>query len=883
MSSDKTIYAYPIDTPAFTREYLDYDIPDFRRMIRNCVPISVGRHENGETILRIGDQEISQADVLSRSLTPALAAGFKFLCHNAVDVHNAAMRMVGENTDCRNVIWQLTDTYSLWDVGLLEQRLVWAIEGRAVDFPDVPRLLGLYHISSNQPSHEALADIFLGQFTRLVENLPILKNDVAGSMIFANPPPESQYIEPPERILARQFHYKERLHLFIHLIRGWQQYGPACIGLDVQGAIAAGYLTRKQHRFTAQSHQLQYASNEIRRRIIRNNDLRTWYPDNAVHSNTDGAPRYSTNTSVKLVELWDRLSSVRQNESDANRREQNQARVRHERSYPLSRTGRHASLDPNHWDDSIPAIGPLRDWADYHVACRIAHHWGQENRTIPYVSVPYFKSDIIGFVKRQVNVRPLFEAEAGRIFLQLRIRNFDILCYLHATASMYDSLFKYGGVLEPEGPLRDLIAAAKGVRAADAVFPFPMVPRNDEPLERNIAGRRVCICADNMVSVGNATFMPAETWNNPSLFRIYDFFGTTRRLRDCFLAAALRFLVPRRSSTRERRPSWNRSNNVAPSLSLNDSIGRYVQEHEASLPNWLRENDLYLRLSEAIVHDHIRGYSIQATYQDLCHRFPQLNSHFDSEEQRDRWIKEYIMFLALKSSYHWKYVNEFLFTLLPKCGIDPYPVWEGDRDDPDYLPDLREAALLVDGRIVYASTEMDDTDDPLLQRAGWRATIRNAIRGDDEEAHQEVWNNYVLNFCREPLLTRNISTESGGKDAYEFFFRTNATSTTGKPGRPIFELEKPYLDWQELADDIRRAVAYELIRQGAEVIAVAGDSFVVEVENDRQDLYGERFSIMVKSAVEAIMGVTCGHYGNFVETLFSSVWPRPSNDEEIIE
>ncbi len=867
MNSNDAIFACPIDTPAFSREYLNEDIPDFRRMICDGIPISVDRRGDGETTLRIGDQEIFQADALNRLLAQCHAAKLKFVCHNAVEVHRTAIRMACEHDDCRNAVWRLTDTYSLWDIGLFEQRLRWATEGRAAEFSDMP-------------PHEALIGFFLNQFNRLVANLQILKNDAVGSMIFADPPPESPYIEPPERILARRFHYKERLHLFIHMIRGWKQYGPGGIGLDVQGAITADYLSRKQHRFTAQSRQLQNAKDEIRRRITGDDleDFRNLFQLNTTSHEPDGSPRYKPTASARLVELWDRLSSVRHNESDANRREQNQARVRHERSYPLSRTARHVSLDPNHWDDSIPTTGPLRNWADYHAACKIAHHCGQESRTIPYVSMPYFKSDIIDFAKRQVGARPLFEAGTGRIFLQLRIQNFDILCYLHATASMYDSLYRYGGVLEAEGPLRALIAA-KNERTGDMVFPPPEVPRNDEPLERNVAGRRVCICADNITSVGNATFIPAETWNNPSLFQSYEFFGATRRQRDYFLAAALRFLVPRRLSARERRPSWSRSKKTVPIRQTRDSLEQYVQENEASLPNWLRENELYLRLSEAIVHDHIRGYSIQATYQDLRHRFPQLNSHFDSEEQRDRWIKERIGFLAMKSSYHWKYVNEFLFTLLPKCGIDPYPVWEGDRDDPDYSPDLCQAALLVDGRIVYASTERDDTDDPLLQRAGWRATIRNTIRGDDEEDHQEIWNDYVLNFCSEPLLARNISTERGSEDAHDFFFRTNATSTTGKPGRPIFELEKPYLDWQDLADDIRRVVAYELIRQGAEVIAVAGDSFVVEAESDRQDLYGERFSIMVKSAVEAIMGVTCGHYGNFVETHFMPVWPRPSNDE----
>lgn len=48
MSRD-TIYAFPIDTPAFSRGYLDYEIPDFRAVIRLCGSDGSLRFRHGDT------------------------------------------------------------------------------------------------------------------------------------------------------------------------------------------------------------------------------------------------------------------------------------------------------------------------------------------------------------------------------------------------------------------------------------------------------------------------------------------------------------------------------------------------------------------------------------------------------------------------------------------------------------------------------------------------------------------------------------------------------------------------------------------------------------------------------------------------------------------
>lgn len=290
MNSDKTIHAFPIDTPAFSQEYLDYEIPDFRAVIRQSIPISILPNED-RTDFQIGDQNITAPDIFHRSVNVALTARMKFVCYDSVSFHQAILRFMGDDSNFRNTVWRLTDDHALWDVGLLEQRIAWAIEGRAIDYPTLDSLFSQYQVAL---SHEGLVDLLLAQFNRLIAELPILKNDVVGRMIFANAPPESPYIDSPERILARRFHYKERLPLFIHLIKGWQKYGPACIGLDVQGTIAAYYLSQKNLRFTRESQRLSGRKDEKRRRITRDDELRSWYEGDANGVQSDGSPRYSS-------------------------------------------------------------------------------------------------------------------------------------------------------------------------------------------------------------------------------------------------------------------------------------------------------------------------------------------------------------------------------------------------------------------------------------------------------------------------------------------------------------------------------------------------------------------------------------------------------------
>ena len=304
MSDNDTIFACPLHTPAFSRKYLDYDIPDFREVIRNALPITSTRGDDCVKIYVNDDATpVPTPAFLYSSLNAILNEGvIKFVCYDAVNLHKATLQFIGDNRKFVDTVWRLTDTHSLWDVGLLEQRLVWALEGRAIDFPMLSELLEQYAILDNGSA--SLVGLLLAQFNRLVAELPALKNDVVGSMIFAESQPESPNIDPPDRILARPFHYKERLHVFIHFVDGWAEYGPACVGLDVQGKIAAKYLSEQTCNLTNDAARLRNRKDEIwSQKIRKTKKLAGCYSDQGESSN-DGTPLYSEEASEKLLKIW---------------------------------------------------------------------------------------------------------------------------------------------------------------------------------------------------------------------------------------------------------------------------------------------------------------------------------------------------------------------------------------------------------------------------------------------------------------------------------------------------------------------------------------------------------------------------------------------------
>lgn len=61
---------------AFSTNYLDYEIPDFRGIIRRSVPVSV-RYEDGAVIFQIGDKKITQPTDLKKSIEMVLIWGAK--------------------------------------------------------------------------------------------------------------------------------------------------------------------------------------------------------------------------------------------------------------------------------------------------------------------------------------------------------------------------------------------------------------------------------------------------------------------------------------------------------------------------------------------------------------------------------------------------------------------------------------------------------------------------------------------------------------------------------------------------------------------------------------------------------------------------------------
>ena len=381
---------------AFSTNYLEYEIPDFRVVVEAAVPVLVFQDKllaaaEGNTV------RLLDAQLLSALIGNILSRAGNLLCNNTVAFHCIALEMAGDNTDLRDMVWRLTDIYSLWDVPLLEQRLIWATEGRATDRLDFEELLTKYQVPKTTSSLDGLHEIFQSQFTRLVEGLPFLKNDIAGRRVFREHEYDSPYIPAPRRVLARDnIHFKERLHIFLPLIEGWQKYGPACIGLEVQAAIV-GYYQQANRYNTASEAKSLYHRKKVELRDGLKGLPKCYVSFKQFHE--DGSPVYTEDAGKELNKRWrattrhqkptkppeatknDANGSIRSESSktvpDFLRKTRKLLRLderfsQRERSFPCQQDGQ-LSLNPTHWSEILPPSGPLRCWADYHAASQAEH------------------------------------------------------------------------------------------------------------------------------------------------------------------------------------------------------------------------------------------------------------------------------------------------------------------------------------------------------------------------------------------------------------------------------------------------------------------------------------------------------------------------------
>ena len=139
---------------------------DFDTIIDLCVPLIVD--EQGK--INVGDSgEVRSVDLAY--FKEATEAGKHFICFDAVDVHRKLLAAAKASKKKRKVVWSLSNGYLLWDVGLLEQRIVWATEGKAIPFPEIFPLIQKYEVSAKD-QYECLRQLLRQQFRFLVKNMP---------------------------------------------------------------------------------------------------------------------------------------------------------------------------------------------------------------------------------------------------------------------------------------------------------------------------------------------------------------------------------------------------------------------------------------------------------------------------------------------------------------------------------------------------------------------------------------------------------------------------------------------------------------------------------------------------------------------------------------
>lgn len=307
---------YILDNPAFSKRHMSYEIPDYRQIIDRTATIIIDESGSAE-VNDAGKTRSLTGEKLFAFLTESLRSERKFVCYGAADLHKKLLE-TAPSADFQKVVWDVSASFSLWDIGLLEQRIVWAVEGRAVPFPEVTALIDKYKVPASD-QHQCLRELLRRQFTFLVESLPYLKNDIVGRRIFREHEFDSSYIDSVSRVYARRnVHFKERIWSFLGLIDGWKKYGPAAVGIDVQGAIVAKHLSQTPLPIVSDPACFADRQANVAQKIKRNQKLASCYPESkpATDPNT-GWPQYTEKAGEKIAESWWSESAPESEESEA--------------------------------------------------------------------------------------------------------------------------------------------------------------------------------------------------------------------------------------------------------------------------------------------------------------------------------------------------------------------------------------------------------------------------------------------------------------------------------------------------------------------------------------------------------------------------------------
>ena len=796
------------------------------------------------------------------------------------------MERFGADKEAKEVIWGLTDHCLLWDLILLEQRIVWATSGTIISYATAFRNINSY---SDKNGVRSYRPVLRAQFEKLIGEVPFLSNDIVGRRVFREKEFDSPCISAPKRVLARDnIHFKERLYLFVPMIEGWKKYGPACIGLEVQGAIA-NYYQQQRNEFPLLPGTSELYKEESKRlaKILKSlngsnalGEIKKFWgktmtcqepsqpveiPEHLRRSDTEDDDGYAKRHKLPPItpEHKEQLKELKRTYEKSTGQTQDNRFSKLIRLCPLQDDG-DISLEPNHWGEILPPTGLLRDWVDDCALKQLLNVSSVNKVTLSHEIFPYLKSIAAEYAERR-GIPLVTSSDKKRQFLVLRIPDLSFLCYLR-THNEHEFLHDTGrdNTLQP---LRDFIGydhlSGKNLSTGSLW--------NSETLIQDL--KTLCPASnDDHCTLANTRYLPSGTrysadyWERSDYYTAYRYFEKNREERDLFLAA---IIVKWIEKTKKRKNGET--------ISFSDEFSWYLpKEHR---------KEMFLSMMHHSVMGFIHGFSAKMIADQFRNKFKKLipkgiqGHDFDTEIEKIQGI--------LLDTFRFRgVINDYLYTtLLPKLCIEP--IIQVTSIEPMIQvtsPELYSVEKLrIDGKWIQDTANKRVITDPMARDAIGGVTDRNIFSGKSSEMNEkERWDTFLFPLIEERCHDLGIEDVVPGEELFKRLYTTNAVSRNGKPGRPVYEVEKPYTCWMETLDDVKKAIIYALVRHGENLVAVTRDSFIVEIPSEQVTSALESLKVTVCDVCEQILGLDHRQWGCFVETEILAHWPKDFSETDAI-
>ena len=656
--------------------------------------------------------------------------------------------------------------------------------------------------------------------------------------------------------------------MFVPMIDGWQKYGPACIGLDVQAVLAEYYRSQNSLSFLPEiksvcQKELDGLDNLSRdEKSLAEQVLAAW-KGTTTHQKPSppvempeclrqegGDPYQKRHRSSLTPEIEQQREDLLRSLKKSSGKTQDNQFSRQSRHYPLLEDG-NVSIAPNHWGELLPPTGLLQDWIKYVAVKQLLKIVPEKTQTFPHEFFPYLKSVSAEYVEGLYVPLVTAPETKGKTFLVLRIRDLDLLCYLR-THNEHEFLHITGRD-DTLQPLRNFIGydhPSGNNLSTGSLW-------NSETLLQDL--QTLCpISKDTDCTLVNVRYLPSgsrysvDYWEKNDYYTHYRYFERSREERDAFLTAILAKGV---EIIGEHE-----------SVKFSDEFCWYLPEEH--------RNEVFPDIVRFTVMGFIHGFSAKIIADQLRKRFGKLipkgiHGHdFDVEIEK--------MLGILLGSFRFRgLVGDYLYsTLLPKLCLDP--VIQRTCMEGCYVEKLE-----IDGIWKRDKSKSPVIDDPMARDAVGDITDRNIFsRNPKSDETKKRWKDFLLPLLEERCRGLGIKNIVPGNELFERLNTTNAISRNGKPGRPVYEVEKPYTCWMETLDDVKKAIGYALVRHGVKLLAVTKESFVVEIALDQTANSHTTLINIVRHECETILGLPPDQWGNLIEAETLAHWPMADHEQK---